>query len=451
MPVALKRDNRLPALKYWREFEQSQYWPRQKHLDYQWERLRTLLSYSYENCSYYKDIFDERGLNPESFKGFDDLSRLPILTRDIIFDQGERLISGSIPAEDIMKFPTGGTTGQQAVMYRDQNSFNEKLAMEWRHEGWMGRKPCDKTAYFWPAHIDFVEHESFKARIKNRYILRQLVLNAGTFREDIARGFYDDLLRFNPRYLKVFPASLYIFAEYIESNSLPPLRLRGIMSSGEPLYDFQRTKFESLFGCPVYDMYGSRETGNTASECSAHEGMHLAEETGYVEFLADGKQVEYGQEGEIIITDLTNYAMPLIRYRINDYGIPMGKTCSCGRTLPLMSTVVGRLQDDIWSPDGTRHSGNVLGFHLTVGEEGIVIGQTQFVQKSLTDFHVRITDRPEPTPEMFEYLTRRMKDILGDGINVTFEVVDNIPREKSGKIRYVKCEIDPPLDAKSGR
>lgn len=444
----LRRENRESSLKYRRLFEDSQFWPRQRLLDYQWGKLKDLLDYSYKNCRYYKKIFDERGLTPDSVKSFEDLSLLPILTRDIIFDHGEQIISSMITSPELEEFSTGGTTGQQAKMYRDQQSFNIKLAMEWRHEGWMGRKPCEKMAYFWPAHIDIVEDESFKARIKNRYILRQLVLNAGTFSEDALRGFYDDIVRFKPKYLKVFPASLYYFTEFIEYNDLPTPNILGIMSSGETLYDFQKEKLERVFGCPVFDMYGSREVGNTASECSAHEGMHIAMETSLVEFVTDGKQVDYGQEGHIIITDLTNYAMPLIRYQIDDYGIPLRQSCSCGRELHLMSTVVGRLLDDFWGLDGTRHSGNVLGFHLTVAEEGIEIGQVQFIQESLTKFHVRITDKPEPTPKVFEYLARRMKDIIGNGIDITFEVVKEIPREKSGKIRYAICEIDPPPNAR---
>ena len=450
LPYALRRDNRESALRYWKEYEASQFWPAAKLRDYQWQRLKSLLRYSYENCPYYKDIFRERDLTPESFNDFNDIQKLPLLTKDIIFEQGDRLLSSDMDAKDMMKFPTGGTTGQQAFMHRDQDSFNRKLAIEWRHEAWMGKRPCNKMAYFWPAHIDIHHEDSLKSKLKNRLILRQMIFNAGSINRDIALRFYNKLKRFKPGFLKVFPASFYIFAEFLEVSKLKPLAFKGIMSCGEPLYDFQRQKFESLFACPVFDMYGAREAGNTSSECSAHKGMHIASEIAYVEFLSNGKQVDYGQEGEIVITDLTNYCMPLIRYRIDDFGIPLKDPCSCGRSLPLMGAVVGRLSDDFWGPGGTKHNGTMLAYHLTVVEEGIAIGQVQFIQKSLSTFLVRVTRKPEPTSATFEYLARRMKDILGDSIDISFEVVDQIPREKSGKIRYVKCEMDPPPIAKSG-
>jgi len=109
-----------------------------------------------------------------------------------------------------------------------------------------------------------------------------------------------------------------------------------------------------------------------------------------------------------------------------------------------MDAAIGRLHDCFYGPDGTRHSGNVLGIHLTVGEDDVAVGQTQFIQKSLTHFLVRVTDTPEPTRETFNYLERRMKEIIGSGITVDFEVVARIPEEPSGKTRFVICEIPPP-------
>lgn len=449
LPYLLSRDGNESALRHWRFFERSQHWPRQRLLDYQWQKLTDLLKYSYENCPYYTKVFDDGGLTPDSFKSLEDLSLLPILTRDIVYEQRENLLSRKYTKSALQEFSTGGTTGQQAIMYRDQESFNIKLGASWRFEGWMGRRPCDKMACFWPAYVDFVEHETMKMRIKNRYFIREMVFNAGTSAEAAMAHFHRELTRFGARYLKVFPASFYGFTEYVEQKKLTLPRIRALMSTGEVLYDHQRKRFEQALGCPVFDMYGSREVGNTACECPDHQGLHIAMETSIVEFVQSGRNVAFGEEGEIIITDLTNYAMPMIRYRINDYGIPVKGNCSCGRELVMMSPVVGRLEDSFWGPDGTRHSGNVLGIHLTTGEDGIVLGQAQFIQKSLTHFHVRITDRPEPSPEMIERLVRRMKEIIGDGIDVTVEIVAQIPREKSGKFRYVICEIKGPDSGRS--
>lgn len=304
----------------------------------------------------------------------------------------------------------------------------------------MGRRPCDKMAFFWPAHVDLYDAGSWKTQFKRRYLEREVMYYSGTFAPEAMRRFYDDLTRFRPSYFKVFPNALFGFAQFLTENKLKPLKLKGILSTGEPLFENQRWLFEELFQCRVFDMYGSREVGNTSSECEAHEGLHIAMETSYVEFVRDGKAVAPGEEGEILITDLTNFAFPMIRYRINDYGIPLDKRCSCGRQLSLMSPGIGRLFDDIWRPDGVKLSGNLLGYHLTADHE-IHIGQMQIIQESLTDFKILITDRPEPNQKSFEFIRKKMATILGDRIKVDIEVVREIPREKSGKMRYVVSKI----------
>lgn len=439
-PAILAREDRYSALGHWHFFEKSQYWTRQKLLDYQWQKLSQLLRYAYVNSPYYTALFKERGLTPDSFKSFEDLSRLPILTRDILFDRKDEILSRQFQVTGVQEVVTGGTTGQQAIIHRDYESFNIKMGMGWRHEGWMGRKPCDKLAFFWPAHGDFFDPGSWKTRFKVRHILREAYYYAGSARPEIMRSFYDDLIKFRPEYLKVFPNPLAAFIQFMEDNKLEVPHLKGILSTGEVLSAGQRKIFENLFGCAVFDMYGSREVGNTASECSAHEGLHVAMETSLVEFVADGRAVSFGEEGEILITDLTNYAFPMIRYQINDYGIPLRETCSCGRELMLMSPAVGRLQDFYFGPDGTRHPGLALAVHV-VSDHHIKIGQIQFIQKTLTDFHVKVLRKPEPNRETIEYIREQMKKVIGDGINITIEIVDDIPKEKSGKVRFVKCEL----------
>jgi len=440
LPQLLKRDNRGSAIEHWQFFDQSQYWPRQKLLDYQWQRIKMLLKHAYETTGYYRKIFDERGLSPDSFTSFEDVTRLPILTRSDLFDHRTELISDKFDINNLQEALTGGTTGQQASIYRNQESFNLKLAMAWRHEGWMGRKPCDRMAYIWPAHIDFHAGETLKSKLKDRYLLGETVYYAGLNDEKVFEKYYRDMIKFRPEYMKIFPSCTVPFTQYILNSNFEPLRLRGIMSTGEPLYENDRKLFQSAYGCSVYDMYGSREVGNTSCECSAHEGLHIAMETSYLEFVSQGKSVEQGEEGEILITDLTNYAFPMIRYQINDFGIFLKQSCSCGRELPLMSPGIGRLQDYIYTPDGVRHSGQMLGYHISAAPD-VKIGQIQIVQKTLTDFLVRITKKPEPTTKVFDFIKSQMRKLIGEAININIEIVDKIPREKSGKTRFVICEI----------
>jgi phenylacetate-CoA ligase len=441
LPHLLKRDNRSSTIKYLYELDKSQWWPYEKLRDLQLQKLCKLLIYAYENTEYYKKVFDERGIKPESIKSIDDLEMLPILTRDTIYDNIEALRSQNPRLGTIQKILTGGTTGQQATIYRDQESFNIKLAASWRFEEWIGRKLCDRLAYFWPAHADYFPDKSKIEVFKDEYLLGFIFFYTGSHNTKAFNKYYHKLLRYKPRFIKVFPSALNVFLNYMEANKLSFPKIDSILTTGEPLYDVQKSRFEKVFDCPIFVLYSSREGGNTAGECDKHEGLHVAMETTIVEFNRSGKNVENNQVGDILITDLTNYAMPLIRYAINDQGKRLGARCSCGRGLELISNVVGRLSDDFWGTDGQRHTGHTLSYHLTMNPD-YPIGQIQIIQNTLTDFYVRITDKPEPTEKTFAFIESKMKGIIGETISIKIEVVKELPKEKSGKVRLLICNVD---------
>lgn len=446
LPYLLRRDNRESALEYYRFLQQSQYWSRERLLDYQWQRFEALLRHSYEHSPYYRTLMDERGLKPNSIKSPDDLNKLPVMTRDMFYDHLDDLRCRTLEVDQLQRFGSGGTTGQRVYMYRNQDSYNFKLASAWRYESWMGRQLCDKMALVWPVHVDFVGKGNLKARIKNRYLLRQMLYYTGSSEPSALHGVYEQIRKFRPEYIKAFPAALHNLSEYLRDNNLRLPWIRGVTTTGEPLHDYMRTMFQEFYDCSVYDLYTSRESGNTACECSAGEGLHIAMETTIIEFVDGNSHADSGQTGETLVTDLTNYALPLIRYRINDRGALLSKKCSCGRGLALMSPTVGRETDDFWSADGARHSGITM--YLQVADNGPMFGQMQIIQTALTEFHFRITNRPPPTDEHREHLKNSMESMFGSDIKVTIEVVDSIPPMKSGKTMFTVCRIDPPTKTK---
>ena len=439
-PLVLSRDHHHSALAHFRFLKKSQYWPPERLREYQTRKLQQLLAHAYESCSYYTRLLDERGLKPGDFKRPEDLALLPVLTKHLVYENTDNILSSRFRRSDLKKFTSGGTTGQQTTMFIDPESFNIKLASAWRFESWMGKSPCDKLAVFWPPAMDLEESPKLRTIIKNRYILRNLIFNIGAASHDKMLEFYKELVAFKPKYLKVFPSPMMAFVDLLRANSLPVPKMDGIMSTGEPLYDDIRAFLESAFQCEVIDMYGSREVGHTAGQCSEHSSLHIAMETSIVEFLNNGNPVKPGQEGELFITDLTNYAFPLIRYQISDHGRSIEEPCKCGRGLVRMSAGVGRVADDFLDEQGRRHSAHVLAVHLTADMDHR-IGQVQIVQRSLLDFLVRITRKPEPTPETYKFLEDRMKKLIGESIQLEFELVDNIPPERSGKTRFFICLV----------
>jgi phenylacetate-CoA ligase len=229
------------------------------------------------------------------------------------------------------------------------------------------------------------------------------------------------------------------FTEYLKQHNLKYPNLVGIMSTGEVLYQRDKELFEEFYQCRVFDMYGSRETGNTACECNQHRGRHIAVETSLLEVVKDGQPLPADQDGEYLITDLTNYGFPLIRYQINDYGRILSESCSCGRHLPMMGSTVGRTHDRVTMLDGREINGNTLLYHLTT-DDVHRIGQLQIVQQQVTRFLIRVNRRPEPTEATFAFIRGQMRKLLGD-IEVLIEVVDEIPRDPSGKVRSLISEL----------
>ena len=440
LPLVLRRDHRGSALKHWRFFERSQYWPLRQLQEYQWQKLNSLLTHAFNTVPYYRRVFDERGLTPNSFKDFDDLRKLPTLTRDLIRNHQQELFSTQFQRSELIEFATGGTTRRRMALFRDQESHNIKMGAAWRFEGYIGRRPCDKMCFVWPVHIDLDPNESSRARFKNRYLTREIMLYAGAASEETLEQFYRKATAFGPEYLKVFPNALDRFAEFIDAHRYQPPQVKAVMSTGETLHAYHKEKFLRLFGAPTYNMYGSREVGNTACECGRRRGLHISMETSFVEFVHSNVPVPDETEGEILNTDLTNYGFPLIRYAVEDYGCRMTETCSCGRSLSLMSAGVGRMLDRYVAPDGTKHS--ALALSATIAETGPVLGQIQYRQKSLTHFHLLVTNDPPVTDEIRAHIRSVMHRLISPQIEITIESVNELPREESGKIRYFICDLD---------
>ncbi len=443
IPYLLRRDSRASAISHWRDLERSQFRDSRRLLDLQWERLHALLRHAYKTVPYYQRVFNERGLTPESFRDFSDLARLPVLTREMIRANTDSLFSSRFEKSQLVKFGTGGTTRRAISFYRDQESHNRKVGAAWRFEGFMGRRPGDKLCLAWPVHVDLNPHDRLRTRVKNRYLSRELMFYMGAATEEQLDRYYRMMCSFRPRYLKGFPNALDLFAEFIRSRGYRPPPVRAIQTTGETLLPHHRERFHDVFGGPVFDMYGSREVGNTACECDQHQGMHVAMETSFVEILTDGRPAPPGVEGEMIVTDLTNYGFPLIRYAIEDHGAWTGTSCSCGRGLALISHGVGRLCDQYVAPDGSRHS--ALALSAGIADNGPPVGQIQFIQKSLSHFHLLITDDPPMTEQIERYIRDVMAKLLSPSVRVTMELVKDLPREVSGKVRYCICEIDSSL------
>ncbi|MRR55629.1 MAG: phenylacetate--CoA ligase family protein [Deltaproteobacteria bacterium] len=339
-----------------------------------------------------------------------------------------------------VKSATGGTTSSQISYYRDQPSTWRRWADTQAMNAWYGYHVGDRVAYLWGAMQDFAVKPSLGMRLRNSMYKRCLMLPSSPLDESILDNYLEKLDRWRPSFIQAYASSLHEFCRHLKARNRCLPYLRGASVTAERLYSHQRKEIEEVLGFKVFDWYGSRELGRVASECENHEGLHINEPSVYVEVEQDPSLPD--NCGHLIVTDLWNRATPMIRYRTGDIARLIVGECSCGKALKRIASLEGRLTDTFVLSDGKRVNGLIMAHSVMSNSTEIV--ERQIIQKTLTNFHVRFVRGPEFTASSLRTFGDSLKRVLNPEISITFEQVSEIPRERSGKIRFVKCEIEDP-------
>jgi phenylacetate-CoA ligase len=417
-----------------RELDRTQWLPPETLRQRQHERLGQILRYAAVNSPYYQRVFRERGFDPHDFR-LTDFHGLPLLTKAIIRSSTDEILSREYPRSALGQHRTGGSTG--VTIYFDPAWRDPRSADALRTNQWAGCLYGMKTASLWgnpPVPRTFKQR--LRARLLDRFIyLDTIDLNDRSIGEFIARWRHG-----KPEALFGHAHSLYILARYLLAHDIRDLRPRGIISTSMMLLAHERAVIEQAFGTPVFDRYGSEEVGLIAAECERHEGLHLNIEHLYIEFLRDdGSAVEPGEEGAIVITDLLNRGMPFIRYRIEDMGVPAGRPCACGRGLPLIERVTGRVADYLKRRDGSMVAGVSLVERTLTAIEGIE--QLQVVQPAIDQIVLNVVRAPDFSSTTEQALLAEFRTVFGPGIDIRPSYVERIPQERSGKYRFSICRV----------
>lgn len=403
------------------------------------ERLKAMLRHTEHYVPFYKRRFAAAGFNSKDFKDFDDLCRLPILTKTDIQQHREEMISSYYKKEDLVENRTGGSTGSPLIFYHNKERLDSRQGATLRHNLWAGYRIGCKAAIIWGHQSDLSLFSSTKARVRKKLIDRTLIVDAASFSEESLQAFIKRYKSFKPEVILAYANSLAALVEYCVERrvELPPPR--SIITSAEVLTPENRELIEGYFQAPIFDRYGCREVSVIASECEAHEGLHINAENLFIEFVNDKGNVEPGEMGRVIVTDLGNYAFPFIRYEIGDLGSPAAGSCSCGRVLPLMKMVAGRTSDFLIAADGRRVSGTALTILLAARVPGV--RQVQIVQKELHRLTFKLVTDQSFGTESESLIRKQVAHFFGGDMGFSLEFVPEIPKEASGKYRFSICEI----------
>ena len=433
---------RTSRFRFGRVLQKSQWLPRAQIERLQNGNLRVLLRHAYETVPYYKRIFRERGLTPGDIKSVDDLVKLPILTKADVRKNFGDLVSQSFPRSRLIPYHSGGT-GDPVYFYITKESFSWEVAAEFRAYGWTGYRLGDPCFVVWGSPADLSKYKSVISRF-TKALENILTVDAFLMSDEVLSRYASLLKKFNPRIVRGYAHSVYMLARYLLEKNIDCVRPRAVITTAETLLDSKRKGIEEAFGCPVFDLYGSREVGAIAAECEEHCGYHISAENVVLEFVREGEKVAAGEDGVILVTSLRNFGMPLIRYQIEDVGKPSGDVCNCGRGLPLLFSIEGRTIEFLRVYD--KSSGRIVPvspgvFELSLGH--LPLKQYRILQESLKKIVVKAVKGKGYSQEHTDFLTRYVRNYFGNDVIIEIEFVDYLPPLPSGKRPLAISKINP--------
>ncbi len=436
-PLWARRDH--PYFRqYLREFQKTQYFSRERLQKYQIQRLKALLQHAYENCEFYRHRMDEAQFDPLTVDSVHQLAALPALTKRDIQDFGVELVAENIPPTERIRNQTGGSTGSPLQFFVDRRRFDSRMASTVRHDSWAGLYPGDWRAVLWGARLDQLFQKGLWDRLRNVLIYRTVELNTSRIREEDWTGFVVALRAKRPKTLVAYAQSAVLFAKYVSEHHLLDITFDAVITTAEVLMPQDRELLEATFRCRVFNRYGCREVSVIASECEYHTGMHINADALLVEIVPD--PAIPAPAGRILMTDLLNYSMPLIRYEIGDVGaFAAAQSCPCGRGLPLLAEVRGRTTDFLILPDGRKISGPAL--TLVVADMADV-RQVQFVQRDRNRVLLRVVPGNNYSEKTVVELRKRLGVYLDQDTTLEIEQAESIASEVSGKYRFVINDLD---------
>lgn len=407
-----------------------------------WDALRArqlgeLLHRAATRVPYYREYWAQRRRAGDRTT-WEDLASWPILTKEQLRSAPRAFIADDRDPRRMFHEHTSGTTGKPLSLWFARDTVRTWYALyEARVRRWAGVSHRDRWANIGGQQVVPFAQDRPPFWVWNGG-LRQLYLSS----YHLATKFIADYLRALRDYEVVhalgYSSSLHSIAELAREVGIECPKLVTVTSNAEPLFDYQRAAISKAFGSTVRETYGMSEIACAAGECE-HGSLHVWPEVGVIEVRSDERDepVSSGTAGRLICTGLLNHDMPLIRYEVGDRGEleAADATCACGRTLPIIRNIEGRIDDMLVTADGRR-----IGRLDPVFKNDLPIREAQIIQETVRRVRIKVVPAPGYTAAAGDVLAASLRERMGD-IEVIIEPVDHIPRTANGKFRAVLNQI----------
>ena len=430
--------------KYYRDLKRSLWLSLHDMRKYQEMKLRQLMTHAYYHVPFYREMFDEIGLKPEDIRTIADLQKLPIINKKVVTENLHLgIMSNNHDKEKILKVTTSGSTGEPFTVYAEKKQLEMRWAATLRSTEWTGYRFGDRQVRLWHKHLGMKKIEIMKEMIEAFFSKRKFI-PAYEISENNIKNFLGEIMKFKPVLLDGYAESYNIIAQHLRHFEYEGHRPKGIMSSAQTLPAESRKRIEDAFGCKVFDKYGAREfAGGIAYQCPEQNGYHNVAECGIIEIVDnEGRQVQPGETGKVVVTELNNYALPLIRYKLGDFAVAMDPNvaCKCGRGLPLVGNIDGRIQATILGTKKQMVPGSF--FARLFANYDFAIRQFQVVQIELGKITMLIVKANRYDDKVLQDVHVEIRRHLGDDMIVEVKFVDVIPLGRTGKRHHSMSQLD---------
>lgn len=414
------------------------------------EALRTLLEHARTQVPYYEGLlgsrmregYQEPSTPREETDAASLLQGIPVLTKQLIGDHGEELRSRDMDGRRCFLNSSGGSTGEPVTIVQDEtfSEWGQATMNHYLRDFLSCSLESSRKVVLWGSERDILARRWNPRAWLSAWLSRTTLLNSfRTTREDLDH-YVDCINRLRPEWVKGYASSLHALARHIVAHSLKVHRPRFVYSSAETLLPFMRETIEEAFGCKVHDFYGSREVGAIAGECMEGK-MHIFSFNNVVEVVdEEGRPVAPGQEGRILVTTLHNRSMPLIRYDIGDMAI-RGDRCPCGRDLPVLERITGRVTDNFITHRGDLVHGEYF-THLFYFRDWVREFQVLQVSHECIEICVVVRETPPKTEQ--KEIEGQIRAVMGPDCLVKWRFVETIPSGPQGKRCFTRSLLVSP-------
>ncbi len=395
------------------------------------KRLRAMIKHAYDNTEFYRRKFKDAGIRPEDIRTVDDLRKVPYTTKDELRKNSTgSMIARGVDLGKCLITETSGSTGIPTKVVYDPPANDFSKAINLRSHIENGLTVTSRWAIFGdPHHFQkpkwFQKFGIFSPRWISAF--------------DPVEKQVEFLREFKPDVIGGYTSSILLLARAVEERGITDIAPKAVISTSELLDPSTREYIDSIFNVRMVDHFGCVELNRTAWECSEHAGYHIDVDAVVMEFISGGEPAAPGERGEIVYTGLYNYAMPLIRYRVEDVGVPSDEMCPCGRGLPLMKLVEGRSDSFMQNPDGRIFSPIIW---TLIMRQIPGVGQFKAIQERKDLVRILVVRDQAFTEATSGQIVHDVQEVMGEGVQVDVEVVEEIPKDPSGKVRCAVSKVD---------